>query len=66
MFWNKSSSRFQLAVHNLRFTIRLQLFTNHFFRETNKIANQRKILILKENSLFLLKTNYSFVIQYDL
>ena len=65
MFWNKSSLRFQLAIHNLRFTIRFQLFTNHFFRETKKIANQRKRLILKEkNSFSLLKTNYSFVIQY--
>ena len=35
-------SGLQLAIRNLRFANRFQLFTNHFFWKTKKITNQRK------------------------
>ena len=53
-----------LAICDLRLTICFRLFRNHFFLENQENCKWKKNNLKEEISFFLLKINYTLVIEY--
>ena len=53
-----------LAICDLRLTICFRLFRNYFFLENQESCKWKKKILKEEISFFLLKINYTLVIEY--